>query len=152
MWSLEFLDEVDADVGQECGPTSTHTRGLVQFAEETCLRYLIAWHHDNPGERSMWCYELADDWDDPESPRSVACLMYGLMDDGKTAFSVVDAGNDFVRRYFPNHTCLARNQIMGTEMAKELFQITDFIWENDDRIAPIREWTDEVNGGAGDSP
>ena len=151
MWSLELGEEIETGACASCRRPGVHTPGLVLYSDAPCVEYLIAWHRDEQTERSAWCYVLADDWNDPASPRSVIYMSYGLVEDGHSAFTVMDADCDFVRGIFPGHSYLRRDQIMGTQMADEIFQITDFIWLNDDRVAPIVAWAESVNGGAGSS-
>jgi hypothetical protein len=141
MLALELLDEV------EDGPR-VQTPGVVFLGEAPCLEYLISWHREQLDVPTAWCFVLADDWTNPQSARSVIYLSHGVAEDGRTAFKVSDADCELVRELFPSHIYLARAQVMGTAMAKELFQLNNFIWENDDRIAPIREWADGVDGTA----
>jgi hypothetical protein len=149
MWSLELGDDSESGACASCDKPVAHTRGSVQYRDAMCLEYLIAWHRDEPTEPSAWCHVIADEWADPASPRSVVYFSYGLVEDGHAAFTVKDADCDFVRAMFPGHRYVARNEVMGTQMAEELFQITDFIWLNDDRVAPIVAWAESVNGAEG---
>ena len=140
MWSLELLDEV------ENGPRA-QTPGILFHGERPLLEYLIVWNREQLDEPSAWCFMLPDDLNDAASGRSVVYLSHGIAEDGRTAFKVTDADCELVRELLPDHHYLARSEVLDTAMAKEIFMINDFIWENDDRIAPIRDWALSVDGG-----
>lgn len=66
-------------------------------------------------------------------------LAYGMTQQGSPGFTVVDANTE----YFYFDTCprpLPREEVVGTPLAQESFDMVDAIWMQDPRIKEVDAW------------
>lgn len=138
--AIEFSSTKELPACPCCGKKAVHVGGFVYYAEEKRAEYLIAWHPGAPDEDSLWLFRFADDWDHEGSlgVPEVILLRCGTVE-GKFGFGIVDADCEFARGVAPTAELLSRSSVVGTELAREVFEAVDYIWLNDDRLNEITE-------------
>lgn len=110
-----------------CGSETAATHGRVLKEHEQIARYRVLWNVDDHSHGMAWLVAL--DWPQADGGISVS-VEYSFE---HNAFMVRDP-DDYAwspQDTFGYGTILHRDQVIGTPLAQQLFQILDEIWVND---------------------
>jgi len=133
--AVEQLDE-SGGVCDCCGNASRAVWGLVHSGERTVAAYWLHWtvgHLDTKGANLDF---IIGSWGDGTGPqdRFAASLLYREPADSPPAFMLIDASERHIASSDLIHTALRREEIIGTPLAGQIFELADAIWLQDNRI------------------
>jgi hypothetical protein len=127
-----------------CGQTSKTIWGSVLSAEQTVAVYYVQWTVASPQHYPNIDLILGE-WSDGTAgaDRALVALQYQPKIGGGSV-RVIDA-----KGRPPEHsdicgTGLARDDVIGTPLAQNIFAVVDAIWLGDDRIAEMRLLDDDA--------
>ena len=134
---VEPTDSNDTGVCECCGNRSRVVGGFVYRDEEPAAAYFVHWTLGRPDHGANFDFILGR-WGEGTGPgdRSVASLVYGLMENGPP-FMVVDAAGRPAADSAIASRFLRREDVIGTAAAGELFAFVDAVWLQDGRIGEL---------------
>lgn len=121
-----------------CGGTSRTVSGFVTSDEAPVAAYFVQWTLGRPDHGANFDFILGK-WGEGarREDRCAVSLLYRITDRGPE-FMVIDAegrpaaGSELVGR------ALGRDQVVGTDLAKQVFAVADVVYGEDGRLAEIR--------------
>jgi hypothetical protein len=137
-YRLEELDSQDRGPCECCGNMSRMVSGLIYLHGEARAGFQVHWTPGHVAEHGAGFYFIVGRWGKTAAAmdRVGVALRYGETQSG-FAFTVVNAadtplaGNELAERL------LSRDEVIGTPLAQEVFDMVDFIWLTDSRIMDI---------------
>ncbi len=122
-----------------CGLRSRTVWGLVYADGIPRAAYYVHWAIDRIHDRGAYIDLIIGDWGDTPLPqqRSAVALEYRLLDTGP-AMRVIDATGRIESELVTR--ALKREEVIGTELADEVFAIADACLDSDGRLAELLEF------------
>jgi hypothetical protein len=120
-----------------CGEMTSRVWGYVYRAELALAAYYVEWTPGHGGSQANFDI-LIGKWGDDANPsdRSAVCLEFRKLESGP-AFMVIDAVTRKVATSSLISTALDRDQVIGTPLAQQVFDICDLIYLDDSRISEL---------------
>lgn len=138
MFQIEQIGLNDQGPCECCGSMSRLATGFVHRSDAACAGYQVHWTVGQIARHGAGFYIILGRWGDGAS----AADRYGIAiryrrDAEATGFMVVDADETQLASHSLVGRALRRDEVVGTPLAQEVFDIIDFIWLHDDRISEI---------------
>lgn len=123
-----------------CGLTSQLATGFIHRDEAESVGYQVHWTKGKVEKHGVGFYFILGRWGDgtTASDRFAVALRYRA-DAEATGFMIVDAGETSIGSHSLVGKALRREEVVGTPLAQEIFDLVDFVWLNDERIAEITQ-------------
>lgn len=121
-----------------CGSMSRLVAGFVTRDGEDYVAYQVHWTLGQIGKHGAGFFLIfgTGGENSAAADRSAVALRYRA-DAEATGFMVVDADKTRIATHPLVGKALRREEVVGTPLAREVFDIVDFIWLHDGRIAEI---------------
>lgn len=119
-----------------CGNESRSVWGMVHQGEPTVAAYWLHWtegHINNPGANLDLVIGRWGD-DTTADDRASVSLIHRELPDGKPSLMVINAADRLSEQGSLAGTALAREDVIGTPLAQQVFAIVDAIYEQDGRF------------------
>jgi hypothetical protein len=112
--------------------------GLIRRDGDAYAAYQVHWTLDQVELHGATFYVILGLWGEGTlaADRHAVALRYRC-DAEATGFMVVDAEETAIASHPLVGRALAREEVIGSRLAQEVFDIVDFIWLHDDRISEI---------------
>jgi len=112
--------------------------GLIYRDGDAYAAYQVHWTLGQVALHGATFYVILGYWGEGAlaADRYAVALRY-RSDSGSTGFMVVDAGETAIASHPLVGRGLAREEVIGSPLAQEVFEIVDFIWLRDERISEI---------------
>jgi hypothetical protein len=119
-----------------CGHESRTVWGFVHTGTETVATYFVHWtlrHIDETGAHFDF---VIGDWGETATAarRAAISLLYRVGGDAGPAIMVIDAGGRPVAAPNMAGTALARDDVVGTPLAIQVFELIEAVLEQDERL------------------
>jgi len=131
----------DSGVCDCCGNTSKTVWGDVSNPDQTLAVYYVQWTKGKPDHFPNIDLVMGP-WGEGIEPeqRFLVSLLYDPGDEGG-GFMVIDSDDRPANDGKICGRAMKRAEIVGTPLAKEVFQLVDTIWLQDPRIEEIRSFS-----------
>lgn len=143
---VEYFDSSEGTC-ECCGTTTRGVAGLVHDhdAERTVASYTVRWTVGHLAEHGASVAVVLGSWGDDSTAedRIAVRLSYGWTLSGTIAFSVMDAELGNLAPIAG--AALGRSEVIGTPLARNVFNVLDAIWLQDERLSYLSElahWRD----------
>ena len=146
--SIERTGSKDTGACDCCGRSSRSVWGLASIGTRGVAAYYVHWTLGHIPDRGANIDLIVGGWGDGTIPadRCAIALSYRLLDTGP-GMMIIDAGSRSFSRSSLIGKVLARDEVIGTPIAKQVFNIADAILAQDDRIAELLgSWKIETQG------
>jgi hypothetical protein len=122
-----------------CGEMTRRVWGYVYRSDEALAAYYVEWTPRHDGSQANFDIMISK-WgeDTSASDRQAVAVEFRKLDTGP-AFMVIDAETRNVSTNSLISSALAREEVIGTPLAKEIFSICDLIYVEDPRISELRD-------------
>ena len=138
--SIEVSGSNDFGACECCGSNSRTVWGFVQRGDATDAAYFVQWTLGQVERHGANFDLIMGRWGDAadSKERYVVSMELHRTPQGPT-FTVIDSFNRPATRSDLVGKALARDEVIGTPLAKQAFELIDAIWLQDARIAEIVE-------------
>lgn len=122
-----------------CGDNSRTVWGLVHRGKAGEAAYFVQWTLGQIGRHGAHFDLVLGPWGEgtTRDDRYAVSLEFRRTENGP-AFMVIDADTRDIAKGDLAHHGLTRQEVVGTAVAKQAFEIVDAIWLQDERLAEIR--------------
>ena len=122
-----------------CGHNSRSVAGLVHRADSGEAAYVVQWTAGQIDKHGAHFDLVLGRWGEgtTRADRYAVSLEFRRTETGP-AFMVIDADKRDIGKGDLAHRGLTRQEVIGTPLAKQAFEIIDAIWLQDERLAEIR--------------
>ena len=136
---IEMTDTRDFGPCPCCGDNSRTVAGLVHRGAVGEAAYVVQWTLGQIGRHGAHFDLVLGRWGEGTSrdDRYAVSLEFRRTETGP-AFMVIDADKRDIGKGDLAHRGLARQEVVGTSVATQAFEIVDAIWLQDERLAEIR--------------
>jgi len=136
MWELEPGETHDLEC-ECCGQRSRTVDGFLHEDGATRAAYLVQWTDGHVSEHGANVDLIIGRWGEGAGPdeRFVVSLVYHQ----ETGFTVIDALARPAAESSLAARALARKDVIGSDLAADVFAMVDLVWCHDARIAEIAE-------------
>jgi hypothetical protein len=123
-----------------CGSMSRLAAGFVTRDGDTCAGYQVHWTLGQIEKHGATFYVILGRWGEAAvaADRYAVALRY-RNDSEATGFMIIDAGETRIASHPIVGRALRRDEVIGTPLAQEVFDIVDLVWLHDDRIAEVTQ-------------
>lgn len=138
MFHLDLQDIQDFGPCDCCDSMSRLAAGLVYKNNDAYAGYQVHWTLGQIERHGATFYVILGQWGEGTTAedRYAVALLYRA-DSEATGFMVIDADDTQIASNPLVGKALRREDVVGTPLAKEIFDLVDFIWLHDDRISEI---------------
>ena len=136
--SIERTGAKDTGVCDCCGKSSRSAWGLVSAGTRGIAAYYVHWTLGHIPDRGANIDLIVGSWgnDTTAADRCAVALAYRLLDTGP-AMMVIDAGSRSFSRSSLVGKAMTRDEVVGTSLSQQVFDIADAILAQDDRISEL---------------
>jgi hypothetical protein len=132
---VEKLDESSGHCDC-CGHESRCVWGFVSQNDATIAAYWMHWTVDHLADHGAHLDLIIGRWGEDTSSdhRAAVSLEHRQQPDGSPALMVIDPADSAAAKSDLAATALSREEVIGTPLAKQVFDIVDAIYSQDDRF------------------
>lgn len=136
--TIEIGGSNDSRPSDCCGNASRTVWGYISSGGDAEAVYFVQWTMGAVDLHGANFDLIVGTWGEgaTASDRQAVSLAFRRMPSGPS-FMVIDSDGRPVRYNANVGTCLRRDDVVGTPVAKQAFEIVDAIWLQDERIAEI---------------
>ncbi|MCP3466739.1 MULTISPECIES: hypothetical protein, partial [unclassified Bradyrhizobium] len=136
--SIERTGSKDTGICDCCGRTSRTVWGLASNETQGLAAYYVHWTLGHISDQGANIDLIVGNWGKgtTAADRCAVALAYRLLDTGP-AMMVIDAGPRSFSRSPLIGKVFARDEVVGTPFAQQIFSIADAVLAQDDRIAEL---------------
>ena len=122
-----------------CGGLTRRVWGFLRREGQAEATYFVEWTRGNVAGHGAHVDLIIGRWGEGagRSDRFAVSLEYRQTETGPW-FMVIDAGPREVSRSELVGRSMSREEVIGTPLAKQVFEMIDAIWLNDDRLDEVR--------------
>jgi hypothetical protein len=119
-----------------CGSESRTVWGFVHTGTETVATYFVHWTRSHIEETGANFDFVIGDWGETATAaqRAAISLLYRVGGEAGPAIMVIDAAGRPVADPNMVGTALARDDVVGTPLAIQVFELIEAVFEQDDRL------------------
>src|SRR3954453_19797443 len=134
-FAVERLDQSSGRC-ECCGHASRCVWGLVNQDDATVAAYWMHWTVGLLADHGAHLDLIIGRWGEGASSdqRAAVSLEHRQQPDGSAALIVIDAGDSSAAKSDLAALALSREEVIGTPLAKQVFDIADAIYSQDDRF------------------
>jgi hypothetical protein len=136
---VEPLDSKDFDVCEKCHGNSRKVWGYLHRGEQTEAAYFVEWTLGRVAEQGAHIDLIIGRWGDKSqrSDRFAVSLEFRHTETGPW-FMLIDSEQRDISHSELVGKSMARENVIGTPLAKKVFEMVDAIWLCDERITEIK--------------
>ncbi len=121
-----------------CGSMSRLATGLIRRHREPYAGFQVHWTPGQLEKHGASVYLILGRWGEGTTAADRFAVAVRYRDDAETTgFMVVDADQTSIATHPLVGRTLQRDEVIGTPLAKEVFDLIDFLWLHDERIAEV---------------
>src|SRR5258708_21730658 len=138
--ALEFEAENQKELGPcpHCGQKTSRVWGYVYQSEAAMAAYFVEWTPHHPEKDATFDLIVGKWGEDAQSAdRQAVSVALRVLENGPS-FMVHDAGARPTGSSFLISVALRREEVIGTPLAKTIFDICDLVYLADQRIAELK--------------
>ncbi len=138
MFQIEPEDTKDFGPCECCGSMSRYVPGFIQRDGEPYAGYQVHWTLGQIAKHGAGFFFILGYWGEGTlaADRYAVALRY-RNDAEATGFMIIDADETEIASHPLIGRALRREDVVGTPLAQEVFDLVDFIWLHDQRLAEI---------------
>ena len=124
-----------------CGTRTNRISGFVNDGEADVAAYVIRWTQESP-DHGVSFDIIFGRWGDHAHPSDRVGVSLDLRwHDGAPQFMVVDCEGRTISGSSLFQKPLKRSEVIGTQLANDIFAIVDAIYMKDQRLDEVRHWS-----------
>jgi hypothetical protein len=119
---------------------SRYVHGFVHNDQEAVAAYIVRWTQNKPELQAHFDLIIGK-WGTRAKPadRQIVSLKFHIIH-GRGSFEVINADKSVFVGSELASTVLTREEVVGKEISKAVFAVTDTIFKRDQRLAELRGW------------
>lgn len=137
---FQFEEKKVTDYGpcECCGDLSQLASGMVRRDYEPYAAYQVHWTTHQVARHGAEFYVILGQWGDGTTAADrFAVALHFFIEPDRCGFAVVDAGATPMTSHPLVGRALSRESVINTPLAREVFNLVDAIWLEDENIAEI---------------
>ena len=147
MFEIEPTDISDSGPCECCGSMSRVVEGVLWREGLRHAEYLVQWTLGQVERHGAEFYVILGDWGEGSSNESrYAVAIHLWAQPGMTGFQVMDAEGTLIADHPVVGSTLKRTEVVGTPMARKVFDLVDLVWLHDSRISEVVMTFEEHRG------
>jgi hypothetical protein len=137
---IEATERKDSEPCECCGEYTRRIRGFVHSEERAEAAYIVEWTRCKVAEHGANFDLIIGRWGEgaEATDRFAVSLEYRQTETGPW-FTVIDASSREVSRSELVGKALPRSEVIGTPLAKRVFDMVDSVWCSDSRVEEIKQ-------------
>ena len=129
-----------------CGRATRALNGYASDELGALATYTVQWTDGHVLENGANFDFIVGEWGGaPASKRVAVSVQYRILDSGPS-FMIIDATDRPISRSPLVGESLTRSEVLGTPLAKEVFDVVDAIWLQDERIRDLHPENEPEQG------